>query len=162
MRTFHTLLRIIVGGLFAGHGAQKLFGWFGGPGIEGTGGFFESIGIKPGKQAATVAGASETGGGLLLAAGIATPLAGAALTGVMTQAMRSVHLEKGPWNSDGGWEFNVVMIAAVLAMVEEDAGLLWALAALAAGVAGPDLALQALGKVDADQPGQDAPIAAAA
>jgi len=162
MRTFHTLLRILVGGLFAGHGARKLFGWFGGRGIEGTGGYFESIGIRPGKQAAMAAGAAEAGGGLLLAAGIATPLAGAALTGSMSQAIRTVQMSKGPWNSDGGWEFNVVMIAAVLAMVEEDAGLLWALAALAAGVAGPDFALQALGKVAADQSDQDASITAAA
>jgi putative oxidoreductase len=148
MKPLHTVLRILVGGLFVGHGTQKLFGWFGGHGIEGTGGFFESMGIKPGKHAAMLAGASEAGGGLLLAAGKATPLAGAALTGSMVQAIRTVHLEKGPWVTVGGWEYNAVLIGAVAAAVEEDAGFVWALLALAAGVAGPDLALQALRRLN--------------
>ncbi len=148
MRPLHTLLRVLIGALFVGHGTQKLFGWFGGHGIEGTGGFFESLGIKPGRHAAVLAGVSEAGGGLLLAAGKATPLAGAALTGTMAQAIQSVHGDKGPWVTEGGWEYNAVLIGAVAAAVEEDAGLVWALLALAAGVAGPNLALQALRRLD--------------
>src|SRR5206468_3687759 len=81
--------RVVVGGLFVGHGTQKLFGWFGGYGPDGPGQFFESIGLRPGRRNAMVAGASEAGGGALLALGLFTPLAGALLTGVMVQAVRS-------------------------------------------------------------------------
>jgi putative oxidoreductase len=144
------LLRLLIGGLFIGHGTQKLFGWFGGHGIEGTGGFFESLGLKPGRRNAIAAGAAEAGGGALLAAGLATPLAGAAITGTMTTAIRHVHAPKGPWSTEGGWEYNAVLIAAVLAVVEagpgpvsfdhllgtERSGLGWMLLAGAAGVAG--------------------------
>jgi putative oxidoreductase len=144
------LLRLLIGGLFIGHGTQKLFGWFGGHGIEGTGGFFESLGLKPGKTNAIVAGTGEAGGGALLAAGLATPLAGAAITGAMTSAIRHVHAPKGPWASNGGWEYNAVVIASTLAIVEagpgpisldhlrgaERRGTGWALAAAAAGIGG--------------------------
>ncbi|MCW3013408.1 MAG: DoxX family protein [Solirubrobacterales bacterium] len=150
MRPLHTLLRILIGALFAGHGAQKLFGWFGGHGLEGTGGFFDALGIRPGREAAILAGASEAGGGLLLISGVATPVAGAALTGSMVQAIRTVHAPKGPWVTEGGWEYNAVLIAAVLALVEEEAGVVWALAALAAGVIGPDVALRALRRLKPD------------
>jgi len=83
MRVGMTTLRLLVGGLFVGHGTQKLFGWFGGSGPEGTGGFFQQkLGLRPGRQHAVVAGAAETGGGALLAtgfltAGRSTPDAGA-------------------------------------------------------------------------------------
>jgi putative oxidoreductase len=135
----------VIGGLFIGHGTQKLFGWFGGHGPEGTGGFFESLGLKPGKPAAIAAGAAEAGGGALLATGVALPLAGAALTGTMTTAIRHVHAAKGPWSTDGGWEYNAVLIAATLAAVEEECGVAWALAAGAAGAAG-SFAISELGK----------------
>ncbi len=71
-----TLLRVLIGGLFVGHGTQKLFGWFGGYGPDGTGQFFESIGLRPGRRNAMIAGASEAGGGALLALGavIAGPM----------------------------------------------------------------------------------------
>ena len=69
----HTLFRVAVGGTLFAHGAQKLFGWFGGHGLEATAGAFDSMGLKPGKRTATVAGASEAGGGLLLALGLLTP-----------------------------------------------------------------------------------------
>ena len=129
-------MRTLIGGLFIGHGTQKLFGWFGGHGPEGTGQFFESIGIRPGKENAMVAGAAEAGGGMLLATGIATPVAGAALHGVMTSAIKHVHGEKGPWSTEGGWEYNAVLMAAIFAIVERRSGMRWALASLAAGTGG--------------------------
>jgi putative oxidoreductase len=130
------VLRTLIGGLFIGHGTQKLFGWFGGHGVEGTGHFFESIGLRPGKPNAIAAGAAEAGGGALLASGIATPVAGAALHGVMTSAIKHVHAEKGPWSTEGGWEYNAVLMAAIYAVVERCSGRRWALGSLAAGVGG--------------------------
>jgi putative oxidoreductase len=137
-----TLLRALIGALFIGHGTQKLFGWFGGHGPDGTGQFFESLGLRPGKQNAIAAGAAEAGGGALLAAGVATPLAGTALHSVMTSAIRHVHAEKGPWSTEGGWEYNAVLMAAVFAIVEDRNGMGWALASLAAGVSGSLVASQ--------------------
>lgn len=153
MKLFRRALRILIGGLFVGHGTQKLFGWFGGHGLDGTGGFFESLGLKPGKRNAIAAGAAEAGGGALLAGGFALPLAGAALTGTMTTAIRHVHASKGPWSTDGGWEYNAVLIGATLTIVEEECGLGWALAAAAAGVAG-SVAISELG-ARADRPEED-------
>ena len=95
------ILRMLLGALFMGHGLQKLKGWFGGYGIEGTGQFFESIGLRPGKRHATAAGAAETAGGALLALGLLTPVASAALIGTMATAVKTVHLEKGPWVTRG-------------------------------------------------------------
>jgi putative oxidoreductase len=141
--------RLLIGGLFVGHGTQKLFGWFGGPGRAGTEGMMESLGMRPAKVHALLAGATETAGGTLLAAGLATPLAASAITGVMTTAIRKVHLPNGPWAANGGWEYNAVLIGAVTALVEtgpgdlsldralgiERTGPAWALGALATGVA---------------------------
>ena len=151
--------RTVIGGLFIGHGTQKLFGWFGGPGPEGTAAMMESIEMRPGKLHALLAGTTETVGGSLLAAGLATPLASTALTGVMTTAIRKVHLPNGPWAASGGWEYNAVLIAAVTALTEtgpgdlsldralgiERSGPAWALAALATGV-GTAFATMALGR----------------
>ena len=88
-------LRATIGGYFVGHGMQKLAGWFGGAGPEGTGEHFEQIGLRPGRESAVLAGASEAGGGLLLALGLFTPAAVSMLTGVMTNAIRHVHLRNG-------------------------------------------------------------------
>ena len=74
MKIGRLILRFVVGGYFFGHGTQKLFGWFGGHGPEGTGQFFESLGMRPGKRHAVAAGAAEAGGGTLLVLGAATPL----------------------------------------------------------------------------------------
>ncbi|HEX4717180.1 MAG TPA: DoxX family protein [Thermoleophilaceae bacterium] len=148
MKLSRLILRFLIGGLFVGHGTQKLFGWFGGGGLEGTGGFFENLGLKPGKRNALLAGAAEAGGGALFATGVALPLAGAALTGTMTTAIRHVHAEKGPWSTQGGWEYNAVLIAATLAVVEGECGLGWALAAGAAGAAG-SVALSKLAEQEA-------------
>jgi putative oxidoreductase len=118
-----TALRLTIGPLFVGHGTQKLFGWFGGHGLEGTAGFFESkLGLKPGKRHATAAGAAETLGGVLLTLGALTPVAAGLITGTMITAIRKVHAPKGPWATDGGYEYNVVLIAAMLALTESGPG----------------------------------------
>lgn len=140
MRPGIKILRAVVGLLFVGHGAQKLFGWFGGGGPEGTGQFFESLGLRPGEQHATAAGVAEVGGGALLAVGLATPVAGAALSGTMITAIRKVHAANGPWAADGGYEYNLTLLAIVLALTDEDSGPGWAIAQLAAGAAGSYLA----------------------
>ncbi|MGY3201356.1 DoxX family protein [Streptomyces sp. TE5632] len=97
------LLRLGTGGALAAHGAQKLFGWFGGGGIEGTGQFMEAVGYVPGKASATAAGLAEAGGGALLALGLATPAAGAAAAGAMAGAA-AVHAPNGFFNQEGGYE----------------------------------------------------------
>jgi putative oxidoreductase len=117
-------LRVLVGGLFVAHGAQKLFGAFGGHGLEGTAGFFENLGLEPAKAQAAAAGASELGGGALLAIGVATPVAAAVLIAVMTAAIATVHAPKGPWATEGGWEYNAVLIAAVLTVAAAGGGAL--------------------------------------
>jgi putative oxidoreductase len=150
MRLFRLLARVTIGLLFVGHGTQKLFGWFGGGGPEGTGTFFESVGLRPGRRYALAAGSAEAGGGLLFAAGAATPAAAAALSGSMITAIRTVHWEKGVWSSAGGYEYNLVLMAAVFGLTENGPGSVsidaafgrprwgtgWAFTALAAGAAG--------------------------
>jgi putative oxidoreductase len=151
MNVGRLLLRGVVGPLFVGHGTQKLFGWFDGHGPDGTGGFFESIGLRPGKRHATAAGWSETLGGVLLTLGALTPVAQTLITGTMVTAIRKVHAQNGPWVTANGFEYNLTLIALTAALTETgpgspsvDAGLFgdslkgkgWALAALAAGVAG--------------------------
>src|SRR5271157_4656341 len=122
MKIGRLLLRVVVGGLFVGHGTQKLFGWFGGGGLDATAGAFESLGLRPGKANAIAAGAAEAGGGALLALGLATPLAASALTATMITAIDTVHAKNGPWLNKGGYEYNVVLIAAVLALVDAGPG----------------------------------------
>ncbi|MFG2885252.1 DoxX family protein [Streptomyces sp. NPDC048297] len=98
------LLRLGTGGVLAAHGTQKLFGWFGGHGIEGTGQFMESVGYAPGRQSAMAAGLAEAGGGALLALGLATPAAGAAAAGAMAGAA-AVHVPNGFFAQSGGYEY---------------------------------------------------------
>lgn len=114
--------RAIIGGLFVGHGTQKLKGWFGGPGLDGTEQMMESLEMEPARRNAMAAGAVETAGGLMIAAGMATPLASAALIGTMVTAIRKVHLSNGPWVTEGGYEYNLVLIAALLALTDEGPG----------------------------------------
>lgn len=144
------VLRGVVGGLFIGHGSQKLFGSFGGHGLAATASGFEQMGLRPGRQMATAAGASELVGGSLLALGASTPLASAMLSGTMATAIEKVHRRNGVWVTNGGFEYNVVMMAAVFALADtgpgrlsldhlrgrERRGVHWALAQLAAGLAG--------------------------
>lgn len=108
------VIRLVFGLTFAAHGTQKLFGWFGGYGIEGTGGFFESIGIKPGKPMAVLAGLGEFGGGLFFALGLLTPLAAVAITVTMLVAIFTVTGKKGYWATADGYEYNVAIIAVAV------------------------------------------------
>jgi putative oxidoreductase len=154
------VLRVVVGLLFMGHGAQKLFGLFGGHGLAGTAGFFEQgLGLKPGKVHATGAGAAEFFGGLLLALGLLTPFAAAALIATMAVAIATVHFSKGLWSTEGGYEYNAVLMAVAFAVTAVGPGNWsldhalsldlngtgWALAALAAGLVG-GFAMLAAGK----------------
>lgn len=110
------VLRLVIGGLFVGHGAQKLFGWFGGHGLAGTGQFFEAIGIRPGRQMALLAGASEVLGGLLLIAGLWLPVAALLIGGAMLVAIARVHGKNGIWVTNNGYEYNLVLLVAVVAL----------------------------------------------
>ena len=166
MKIGRLLLRLTVGGFFFGHGTQKLLGWFGGHGLEATSQGFEQMGLRPGKRNAIAAGVSEAGGGALLALGLATPLAAAAVTATMLTAIKTVHAKNGPWASNGGYEYNVVLIAAVLALTEtgpgspsvdaalgsERRGPKWAAWALLAGVAGAATAHAIAEATDAPEP----------
>lgn len=108
------IVRLLVGLTFAAHGTQKLFGWFGGGGIAGTGGFFDSLGIKPGKPMAILAGLGEFGSGLLFAAGLLTPLAAAGIVFVMIVAIATVSGRNGYWITSNGWEYSAVLIVVAI------------------------------------------------
>jgi len=116
------VLRAALGGYFVGHGMQKLTGWFGGGGPEGTGQMFEQAGLRPGRESALLAGAAEAAGGSLLALGLFTPAAVSMLTGVMTNAIRHVHRQNGLWVNDGGVEYPVVILAALAALADGGPG----------------------------------------
>jgi putative oxidoreductase len=182
MHLARTAIRGVVGPLFIGHGTQKLFGWFGGHGIEGTGGAFESMGLKPGKRHAAAAGAAEALGGALITTGALTPVGAALISGTMVTAIRKVHASNGPWVAEGGFEYNVVLLGAMAAITETgpgkpsfDArrfpklhGTTLALLQLAAGVAGSFLATSpvlneaagASADETADSPGDPSPAPA--
>ena len=113
------LLRLVVGLAFAAHGAQKLFGWFGGGGPAGTAGFFASLGYRWPAAMALLAGLAELGGGLMLAAGLATPLAAFALCTVMLNAIVTVQWRKGFF---GGYELDVTFLTVALAIVATGPG----------------------------------------
>src|SRR5699024_1651830 len=116
------IIRLVLGVTFIGHGAQKLFGWFGGGGVKGTGQFFESIRIKPGHAMAILAGLSEFGGCLLFALGMVRPLAALLIIGSMLMAIIKVHAANGFWSSYGGLEFDLVFMAAALGIALVGAG----------------------------------------
>jgi putative oxidoreductase len=146
-------LRLTIGGTFFVHGTQKLFGWFGGYGPDGTGKFFESLGLRRGRENALAAGATEAGGGILVALGLATPLAAAGLSSVMITALRTAVWNEGIKPATG--EHEVLLAAAALALTEtgpgtpsldsafgiERRGTGWVLAAFGAGAAGSAIAI---------------------
>jgi putative oxidoreductase len=111
------VLRTVLGGLMAGHGAQKLFGSFDGPGMEGTAGFMEMLGLKPGKAWAQLAGASEFGGGVLTLLGLLNPLGPLGVIGSMAMAARTAHGGKPIWVTEGGAELPVTNIAAATTLM---------------------------------------------
>jgi putative oxidoreductase len=165
MKLGSLVVRAVIGPLFVGHGAQKLFGAFGGHGPEGTGQFFEQLGLRPGRQHAIAAGVAEFAGGLMLTLGALTPLASSMITGSMVTAVRKAHASKGPWITDGGYEYNLVLVAAMVALNEhgpgrpsvDDAlfgelrGPGWALAQLIAGAGGSWLVTDALPAVQGQE-----------
>jgi putative oxidoreductase len=144
------LLRLVLGTLFMGHAAQKLFGWFGGSGPDRAAEGFEKMGLRPGKPNVIAAGLAESVGGAMLAAGAATPLAAAMIVATMLTAIKHAGWRNGFWNADGGYEFNLVLAAAALTLADagpgrisvdaargrERRGSAWMLAALAGGIAG--------------------------
>jgi putative oxidoreductase len=110
------VLRVVAGALFAGHGSQKLFGWFDGHGLKGTGSFFESVGLVPGVPLAFLAGLAELAGGLLLGFGLALPVACLLLVAVMAAAIAAVHWKHGLWATNGGFEFPLLLTAVLFAL----------------------------------------------
>ena len=110
------VIRTVFGLLMAGHGAQKLFGWFGGHGLNGTGGFFASLGFRPGKLFAFAAGASELAGGLLVALGLLGPVGPALMIAVMIVAAITVHWKNGLFVTSNGIEVPLVYATTALGL----------------------------------------------
>jgi putative oxidoreductase len=180
MKLGSALARIVMGALFFGHGTQKLFGWFGGHGPDATGQAFEQMGLRPGKRNAMAAGGAEALGGVMLAGGFLMPVAAAMITGTMITAIRKVHAPKGPWVAEGGYEYNLVLIASMFALTDRGPGdwsldnalgidlkgPFWAIAQLAAGAAGSELTLRSASAGPASAtpavPGDPAPAPATA
>ncbi len=110
------LLRVIVGVGFSLHGFQKLFGWFGGGGLDGTAKWFAGLGFGNGRAAAISAGTTEIAGGIGLALGLLTPLAAAGMIGTMTTAAFVNAAENGFWSANKGWELNLYLIVVAAAV----------------------------------------------
>jgi putative oxidoreductase len=144
------IVRLVVGGTLAAHGAQKLFGWFGGGGIAGTGAGLEHLGFRPGRVHAALAGFVEVGAGLFVAVGFLTPAAAAAVFAVMLVAAVSAHLRNGFFAQNGGFEYAFVLGSVGLGLAFTGPGRLsldhalgiswagasWGAVALAAGLVG--------------------------
>lgn len=116
------LIHVVAGLVIAAHGSQKLFGALGGHGPEGTGRFMEALGLRPGRRMAVAAGTTELVGGLLLATGLFVPGAAALIGATFLVAARTAHAGKGPWNSDGGWEYVLVLSTVALGLAFNGAG----------------------------------------
>jgi putative oxidoreductase len=115
-------LRLPIGITFMAHGAQKLFGWFGGYGLEGTGQWMASIGLTPGYLMALMAGSSEFFGGLLLIIGLLIRPTSAVLAFTMLMAIVTVHLDNGLFMSNNGYEFGLALLAATVSLAISGAG----------------------------------------
>jgi len=115
-------LRMGAGAIFAAHGAQKLFGWFGGYGLEGTAGWMTSIGLEPGLLMATMAGSAEFFGGLLLILGLLVRPVSLILAITMIVAIVTVHLQNGLFMANNGYEFALVLLAITVGLVFRGAG----------------------------------------
>jgi putative oxidoreductase len=140
----------VLGVTLAAHGAQKLFGWFGGPGLSGTGAVMETLGFLPGRRHAFLAGLTEAAGGALLALGFVTPLAASIVFSVMLVAGITVHVKQGFFLQNGGYEYTVVLGLSALSVAFTGPGSLsvdallgwnlsgaaWGAAALLVGLAG--------------------------
>ena len=116
-----SLLRVVVGGTMFSHGAQKLFGWFGGHGLRGTAGFFESMGWRMPLAMAFLAGLAETSG-VAFALGFLTPLAALGIAVVMLNAIFVVHWRNGFFNSNGGVEFPLTLATVAVAVAATGPG----------------------------------------
>jgi len=115
------LIRIVVGTTMAGHGVQKLLGWFDGPGLDGTRQMFRKLGFPAAAGMAVLAALAETGG-LLFAIGLLTPFAALGVAVVMLNAIGAVHWKNGLWNTAGGYEFPLVMLSAAVAVAATGPG----------------------------------------
>lgn len=124
------LIRLVFGLTFAGHGLQKLSHWSGGHGIAGTAGFMESLGLRPGRPFALLAGTGELVGGLLFALGLWMPLAALLIVAPMLVAIAKVHGPKGYWITGGGFEYNAAIIAVAVGVAVSGPGGYTALALL--------------------------------
>lgn len=167
------LLRLVVGLTLAAHGSQKLFGAFGGYGISGTGAYFENtLGFRPGRRYAALAGVTELAGGLALALGLFTPLASAAVVGVMTVAAVAGHAKAGFFVMRGGYEYTLVLAAVASALaftgpgrVSVDGawgwdlhGTVWGVSMTVLGLLSAAMALAARTRVEERAPTADAVV----
>jgi putative oxidoreductase len=116
------LLRLVLGLTMAGHGAQKLFGWWGGPGVRGVHGWLDSMRFRGGWLPTVALVIAEFGGGLALALGLGTPFAAFAIVAAMIVAIATTHWSNGFWNGNGGFEFNLLIIAAAAALAATGPG----------------------------------------
>src|SRR5947209_1573180 len=114
--------RVALGASIAAHGAQKLFGWFGGPGADAASNMMETLGFKPGRTYATLASGTELTSGLLITLGLGGPLGPAMLASVMTVAAGSVHVKNGYFNTNQGFELNTIYTVAAILLAMQDYG----------------------------------------
>ena len=117
-----TVLRVFVGIIFAAHGSQKLFGWFGGGGLAGTAQWMESIGLAPGTLMAALAGGTEFFGGLALIVGLLARPAALGLSFTLLVAIFSVHISNGLFMANNGYEFALALLGGTVAVLFEGAG----------------------------------------
>jgi putative oxidoreductase len=136
------VLRVVIGLALAAHGSQKLFGWFGGGGLQGTHGFIDMLGFRPTRFWAPAVAVGEFGGGLVMALGLLNPIGPLAIVAAMLTASLTAHRGKGFWNSKGGYELPLTNIAVAVAVAVAGPGR-WSLDSLF-GIALPQLAAIAL------------------